>query len=211
MTEQAAKAGCRVTSTGDILGRDESPVCQGWFRCNQTCHNVQQWPGWCTRGLFSPKWLCDLSFVPNSVCDTACVSLCTRFLMFPYTSAARISRDRYCQLDWTLSLSLFLARLPPLDLFLLHFHIYFLFADPVFLCDHLALFVFISHRFLCAFMLKYLCLSRCTHPALHAPCTFLFLSVLQQELQIEKGRQEEDFSFRNQNCWKSPNLGLKAL
>lgn len=44
-TEQAAKACCRATSTGDIEGRDESPIYQGWFRCNQICHNVQQWPG----------------------------------------------------------------------------------------------------------------------------------------------------------------------
>lgn len=44
-TEQAAKACYRATSTGDIEGRDESPIYQGWFRCNQICHNVQQWPG----------------------------------------------------------------------------------------------------------------------------------------------------------------------
>lgn len=39
VTELAAKAGYR--GTGDIQGRDETPICQGWFRCNQTCYNVQ--------------------------------------------------------------------------------------------------------------------------------------------------------------------------
>lgn len=42
VTEQAAKARYRATGMGDIQGRDESPICQGWFRCNQICHNVQQ-------------------------------------------------------------------------------------------------------------------------------------------------------------------------
>lgn len=45
VTEQAAKAGYRATSTGNIHRRDEPPICQGWFRCNQICHNVEQWPG----------------------------------------------------------------------------------------------------------------------------------------------------------------------
>lgn len=103
VTEQAAKAGYRGTSAGEIQGRDESPICQGWFRCNQTCHNVQQWPRWGTRGLFSPKRVCDLSFVPNSVCGTGCVSVCPPFLMFPCTPAAWMSLGLYCQLVSTLS------------------------------------------------------------------------------------------------------------
>lgn len=77
VTEQAAKACYTATSTGDIHGRDESPICQRLFRCNQICHNVKQWPGWCTRGLFSPKWVCDLSLVLIAVCGTVCVCLCS--------------------------------------------------------------------------------------------------------------------------------------
>lgn len=165
VTEQAAKAGCRGTSTGDIQGRDESPICQGWLRCHQTCHNVQQWPGWCTRGLFSPKWACDLSFVPYSVCGTVCVSVCTQFLMFLCTSAARMSPSLYCQLPWMLSLLPICFAL----VFPLHFYIYFFFADQVFRCDLLSLFVFISHIFLCAFVLMYWCLYVCnTCPS---PCS----------------------------------------
>lgn len=147
VTEQVAKAGCRGTSTGDIQGSDESPICQGWFRCNQTCHNVQQWPGWCTGGLFSPKWVCDLSFVPNSVCGTVCMSVCIRFLMFLCTSAAQMSPGLYHQLIQTLflflscpfaypqsvfsSVSTFISSLLPLYfnviscLFMSSFHIYF--------------------------------------------------------------------------------------
>lgn len=143
VTEQAAKAGCRGTSTGDIQGRDESPICQGWFRCNQTYHNVQQWPGWCTRGLFSPKWVCDLSFVPNSVCGTVCLSVCIWLLMFPCTSAAQMPPGLYHQLVQTLFLSFFLVHLHTLRLFLLSFYIYFFFAAPIFQHDLWSLYVFV--------------------------------------------------------------------
>lgn len=129
VTEQAAKAGNRGTTTGDIQGRDESPICQRWFRCNQTCHDVQQWPGWCTRGLFSPKWAYDLSFVPNSVHGTVCVNVCSWCLMFLCTSAAQMSPGWYCQLVQHCLFSFLLAGLLFLGLFLLHFCIYCFFAD----------------------------------------------------------------------------------
>lgn len=143
-TEQAAKARCRATSTGDIQGRDESPICQGWFRCNQICHNVQQWPGWCTRGLFSPKWVCDLSLVLIPVCGTLYVCLCS-------VPNVPMCTGLYCQSSKRfLSLS---CQLTPSDLFLLHFHVCFLIADPLFQCALLPLFVFISHTLVSAFML----------------------------------------------------------
>lgn len=65
--------------------------------------------------------------------------------MFLCTSAARMSPGLYRQLVQMLSLSFFLARLLPLGLFLLHFNMYFFFVDPIFLCDLLSLFAFISY------------------------------------------------------------------
>lgn len=153
VTEQAAKAGNRGTTTGDIQGRDESPICQRWFRCNQTCHDVQQWPGWCTRGLFSPKWAYDLSFVPNSVHGTVCVNVCSWCLMFLCTSAAQMSPGWYCQLVQHCLFSFLLAGLLFLGLFLLHFCIYCFFAD-FFFCDLLA--IFLSWWCTCAWECTYL-------------------------------------------------------
>lgn len=149
VTEQAAKAGNRGTTTGDIQGRDESPICQRWFRCNQTCHDVQQWPGWCTRGLFSPKWAYDLSFVPNSVHGTVCVNVCTWCLMFLCTSAAQMSPGWYCQLVQHCLFSFLLAGLLVLGLFLLYFCIYCFFADSFFFLWPLGYF---------SFMVMYMCL-----------------------------------------------------
>lgn len=150
VTEQAAKAGSRGTSTGDIRGRDESPICQGWFRCNQTCHNVQQWSGWCTRGLFSPKWVCDLSFVPNSVCGTVCANVCTWCLMFPYASAAQMSPGWYCLLVQALSLCLFLSYsfAPPWYVSLTFLHL--LLSDPLFLCDLLSICLYFTYPSVCS-------------------------------------------------------------
>lgn len=186
VTEQAAKAGSRGTSTGDIQGRDESPICQGWFRCNQTCHNLQQWSGWCTRGLFSPKWVCDLSFVPNSVCGTVCANVCTWCLMFPYASAAQMSPGWYCLLVQALSLSVFffLTHLLPLDMFLLHFYICFFLTLYFYVTS--CLFVFISHILLCALLVMYMHLSLYTLTLLHAPCVSHLLPVLWWELRMEK-------------------------
>lgn len=201
VTEQAANAGYRVTSTGDTQGRDESPICQGWFRCNHICHNVQQWPGWCSRGLFSPKWVCDLSLELISVCGTLCVGVCALFLMFPCAPGAWMSPGLYCQSPKCFVSLSFL----PIYSLLIHFSCISIFTSwllILYFSMPSCLFLSSFHVHLCVL----LCCCTCAwaHAPLHAHCTLLLLPVLQWELWVEEGRQEEDFPFCNRTAGNRP-------
>lgn len=137
-------------------------------------------------------------------CVLLCVGVCAQFLMFPCVPGAWMSPGLYCQSPKCfLSLSFL-----PIYSLLIHFSYISTFTSWLLILYYSVpsclLLVFISHTFVCAFMLLHLCLSTCTHAPLHSHCTFLLLSDLQWELWVQKGREEEDFLFCNRNAGNHP-------
>lgn len=151
----------------------------------------------CSNGLddapgLSPRWVCDLPLMLILLCGTLCVCLCS-IPNFPMCTRSLCPPNTF---------SFFLANLLPLDPFPLHFHIYFLIADPLFQCALLPLFVFISHTLVCAFMLLHLCLCTCTQCFFSHLLHFSPPACPPVRAVGGEGQAEGGFSFEKQNCWE---------
>lgn len=144
------------------------------------------------------KWVCDLLLVLFSVCGTLYVCLWS----IPNLPMCIWSLD----VSWsvlsvlqTLSLSFL-----PIYSLLIHFLYISIFTSwLLILCFSEPSCFFLSsfHIHLCVLSCCCTCAWAHAHNApLHDSCTFLLLTVLQLDPRVEKGRQEEDFPFRNRTA-----------